>query len=46
MSAAKSHVTLSRQWELLNILPNRGAGKIASELHSMLNHNGFEVTKR
>lgn len=46
MSSAKSHVTLSRQWELLNILPNRGAGKTASELHNMLNHNGFEVTKR
>ncbi|MCC5451805.1 WYL domain-containing protein [Rheinheimera sp. UJ51] len=46
MSAAKSHVTLSRQWELLNLLPNRGLGKTAAELKSLLDDQGFKVSKR
>ena len=46
MSSAKSHVTLSRQWELLNLLPTRGEGKTAAQLKDMLDSQGFAVTKR
>ena len=46
MSSAKSHVTLSRQWELLNLLPTRGEGKTALQLKEMLDSQGFSVTKR
>ena len=46
MSSAKSHSTLSRQWELLNLIPTRGDGKTASELQLSLRDQGFEVTKR
>lgn len=46
MSSAKSHVTLSRQWELLNLLPTRGEGKTAAELKGILDGQGFTVTKR
>lgn len=37
---------LLRQWELLKLLPSRGAGKTASELTSALNDAGFDITKR
>ncbi|MCB5226632.1 WYL domain-containing protein [Alishewanella sp. 16-MA] len=46
MSSAKSHVTLSRQWELLNLLPTRGEGKTAAKLKTLLDDQGFKVTKR
>ncbi|KKO47739.1 transcriptional regulator [Arsukibacterium sp. MJ3] len=46
MSSAKSHVTLSRQWELLNLLPTRGEGKTAAQLKASLDNHGFKVTKR
>lgn len=46
MSSAKSYVTLSRQWELLNLLPTRGEGKTATQLNAMLDNQGFKVTKR
>lgn len=46
MSSAKSHVTLSRQWELLNLLPTRGEGKTAAQLKDLLDSQGFKVTKR
>ena len=38
--------TLSRQWELLKLLPGRGAGKTAKELAEALNDAGFRVSKR
>lgn len=46
MSSAKSNNTLSRQWELLNLIPTRGDGKTASELQASLRDHGYEVTKR
>lgn len=38
--------TLARQWELLKLLPARGAGRTAKELADMLNDAGFKVSKR
>jgi len=38
--------TLVRQWELLKLIPSRGAGKSAKELTESLNNEGFVVTKR
>lgn len=38
--------TLIRQWELLKLLPKRGAGKTAKDLATKLNDAGFKVSKR
>ena len=38
--------TLARQWELLKLLPTRGAGRTAKELADLLNDVGFKVSKR
>jgi len=46
MPADKKHRTLARQWELLKLLPTRGAGKTAAELTRALKEAGFPVTKR
>lgn len=46
MSSAKSNNTLSRQWELLNLIPTRGEGKTANELQVSLKDRGYAVTKR
>lgn len=46
MSAAKSHETLSRQWELLNMIPMRGQGKSAAELMQALADLGYQISKR
>lgn len=46
MSSAKSHETLSRQWELLKIIPLRGQGKTAAELTQALTDQGFQISKR
>ncbi len=46
MSSAKSHETLSRQWELLKAIPLRGQGKTAAELTQALTDQGFQITKR
>ncbi|MGH8502865.1 MAG: helix-turn-helix transcriptional regulator [Gammaproteobacteria bacterium] len=46
MPADKKHHTLARQWELLKLLPTRGAGKTAAELTRALSEAGFQVTKR
>jgi predicted DNA-binding transcriptional regulator YafY len=43
---SKIHDAISRQWELLKILPSRGAGKSARELTQILEGRGFSVTKR
>lgn len=37
---------LSRQWELLKLLPSRGSGKSARELTEALAATGFSVSKR
>lgn len=46
MPADKTRNTLARQWELLKLLPTRGAGRTAKELAELLNEAGFEVSKR
>lgn len=46
MPARTTRRTLSRQWELLKLLPSRGVGKTAAELAHALNVQGFVVSKR
>lgn len=46
MPAQTTRRTLSRQWELLKLLPSRGAGKTAAELTRELNAQGYAVSKR
>jgi predicted DNA-binding transcriptional regulator YafY len=46
MPHATTRHTLSRQWELLKLLPGRGAGKTSKELAEALNDAGFRVSKR
>jgi predicted DNA-binding transcriptional regulator YafY len=46
MPADSTRNTLLRQWELLKLLPSRGAGKSAGELAQALNAGGFTVSKR
>lgn len=42
----KTRNTLARQWELLKLLPTRGAGKSAKEISDDLAEAGFSVSKR
>lgn len=46
MPSASTRSTLSRQWELLKMLPNRGAGMTASQLCQALTDAGHKVSKR
>lgn len=46
MPGDKTRNTLARQWELLKLLPGRGAGKTARELADALSAAGFTVSKR
>lgn len=46
MPAQTTRRTLSRQWELLKLLPSRGVGKTAAELTRELAAQGFSVSKR
>ncbi len=46
MPAKTTRRTLARQWELLKLLPSRGAGKTAAELTQGLKALGFGVSKR
>ncbi len=46
MSAATSSSTISRQWELLKLLPARAPGIEAKALTSQLNSLGYPVSKR
>ena len=46
MSAADSRDTLARQWELLKLIPARGNGATAEELHRQLDGLGFPTTRR
>ena len=45
MSQSTSRNTLSRQWELLRLIPSKGPGITASELHQALSKS-FNITKR
>lgn len=46
MPSNKTRNTLARQWELLKLLPTRGAGKTAKEIADSLAVAGFSVSKR
>lgn len=46
MPSNKTRNTLARQWELLKLLPTRGAGKTAKEIADALAEAGFAVSKR
>lgn len=46
MSAAASNKTLSRQWELLDILPTRQPGISVTDLYQKLLALGFTMTRR
>ena len=46
MPQDKTRNTISRQWELLRLLPGRGPGRTASELVGSLADAGFPVSKR
>ena len=46
MPSNKTRNTLARQWELLKLLPSRGAGKSAKEIADALAEAGFAVSKR
>ncbi len=46
MPKNKTRSALSRQWELLKLLPNKGRGKTVREFVELLNERGFNVGKR
>lgn len=46
MPAQTTRQTLARQWQLLKLLPSRGAGKTAGELAKELCAQGTKVSKR
>ena len=46
MPSNKTRNTLARQWELLKLLPTRGAGRSAKEIADALAEAGFAVSKR
>ena len=46
MPSAKSHSTVSRQWELLKHLPKRESGITVTELLTRLESSGFKISRR
>ncbi len=46
MPAKTTRETVSRQWELMKLLPTTGAGITAKELAAQLGDAGFKVSKR
>lgn len=46
MSANRTRNTLTRQWELLKLMPSRPPGATARDLTGQLNEEGFAVSKR
>lgn len=46
MPSATSRSTLTRQWELLKLLPPKGPGLTTTELQSLLHDAGHSTTKR
>lgn len=46
MPSATSRSTLTRQWELLKLLPSKPPGLTAAELKSLLSEAGYQTSKR
>lgn len=46
MPTASSKSAISRQWELLGMIPERGAGKSPTQLHQQLLDAGYSCSKR
>jgi len=46
MAANSTRSTLSRQWQLLKLLPSRGPGLTAAQLTKLLDGEGHEINKR
>ena len=46
MPAKNTRHTMTRQWELLKLLPARGIGSTAMELCESLNQQGHQISKR
>ncbi|MDD4865519.1 MAG: WYL domain-containing protein [Alishewanella agri] len=46
MPAAKNHASISRQWEILMLLPRNGDGISVTDLHNKLKDNGFKTVRR
>lgn len=46
MPTHSTRTTISRQWEMLKLLPNRAPGLTAAELHQQLEEAGHRTTKR
>lgn len=46
MSKANLQQALTRQWELLRLLPTHGTGSTAAQLTQTLGHAGYAVSKR
>ena len=46
MPAQDNRSTISRQWQLLRLLPKRPPGKTASQLRDQLEDEGYATTKR
>lgn len=46
MSAQRIRSTITRQWELLKLLPSRGPGLTCKDLANRLNDEGLSVSKR
>ncbi|WP_423186380.1 helix-turn-helix transcriptional regulator [Alishewanella sp. d11] len=46
MPSNKNNASISRQWEVLQMIPKHGKGISVSEIHDKLGANGFDVTRR
>lgn len=46
MTTNSARMTITRQWELLKLLPNRPPGATSRDLEQTLSGEGFEVSKR
>ena len=46
MPSKKNNASISRQWEVLQMIPKHGKGISVSEIHDRLAENGFDVTRR
>jgi len=46
MPSKKNNASISRQWELLQMIPKHGIGISVGEIHNRLRANGFNVTRR
>lgn len=46
MPSNKNNASISRQWEVLKMIPSQGNGISVSDIHNKLAAAGFEVTRR